>query len=196
MVNNEDFQTSHLHNELWEMERNRYDWELRYLHQNYSSCLEVDTKLDMPCPDVYWFPMFTEKFCDEFVEEAENFGKWSDGSNEDKRLDGGYEAVPTRDIHMNQIGFNEEWLYLLDFYVRPLQELVFVGYFHKPPRSLMNFMVRYRPDEQPFLKPHHDSSTYTINIALNRVGVDYEIIIFSLKKKIFKSKLKLALKLL
>ena len=42
-------------------------------------------------------------------------------------------------------------------------------------RSIMNFMVRYRPDEQPFLKPHHDSSTYTINVALNRVGVDYQV---------------------
>jgi len=174
MVNNEDFPTTHLHNELWEMERNRYDWELRYLHANYSHSLETDQKISMPCPDVYWFPMFTEKFCNEFIAEAEHFGKWSDGSNEDKRLEGGYEAVPTRDIHMNQIGFDEEWLYLLDFYVRPLQESVFVGYFHKPPRSLMNFMVRYRPDEQPFLKPHHDSSTYTINVALNRVGVDYE----------------------
>jgi len=174
MVNNEDFQTSHLHNELWEMERNRYDWELRYLHPNYSASLETDFKPEMPCPDVYWFPMFTEQFCDEFIEEAEYFGKWSDGSNEDKRLEGGYEAVPTRDIHMNQIGFDEQWLYVLDFYVRPLQESVFVGYFHKPPRSLMNFMVRYRPDEQPFLRPHHDSSTYTINVALNRVGVDYE----------------------
>ena len=49
-------------------------------------------------------------------------------------LEGGYEAVPTRDIHMNQIGFDEEWLYVLDFYVRPLQESVFTGYFHKPPR--------------------------------------------------------------
>ena len=39
----------------------------------------------------------------------------------------------------------------------------------------MNFMVRYRPDEQPFLRPHHDSSTYTINVALNRAGVDYEV---------------------
>ena len=39
----------------------------------------------------------------------------------------------------------------------------------------MNFMVRYRPDEQPFLKPHHDSSTYTINVALNKVGVDYQV---------------------
>ena len=175
LINNEAFPTSHLHNELWEMERNRYDWEQRYLHQNYSNSLETaDSEPEMPCPDVYWFPMFTEKFCLEFVAEAEHFGKWSDGTNNDKRLESGYEAVPTRDIHMNQIDFDDEWMYILDFYVRPLQEHVFVGYFHRPPRSMMNFMVRYRPDEQPSLRPHHDSSTYTINVALNRVGVDYE----------------------
>lgn len=39
----------------------------------------------------------------------------------------------------------------------------------------MNFVVRYRPDEQPSLRPHHDSSTYTINIALNTPLVDYEV---------------------
>ena len=39
----------------------------------------------------------------------------------------------------------------------------------------MNFVVRYRPDEQPDLKPHHDSSTYTINVALNTPKVDYEV---------------------
>lgn len=44
----------------------------------------------------------------------------------------------------------------------------------QPPRSLMNFVVKYRPDEQPYLRPHHDSSTYTINIALNQAGTDYE----------------------
>ena len=38
----------------------------------------------------------------------------------------------------------------------------------------MNFVVRYRPDEQPSLRPHHDSSTYTINIALNHAGIDFE----------------------
>ena len=27
----------------------------------------------------------TERFCDEFVAEAENYGKWSDGSNTDNR---------------------------------------------------------------------------------------------------------------
>lgn len=174
LVNAEDFQTTHLHNELWEIERNRYDWELRYLHPNYSASTTGENEPEQPCPDVYWFPIFTEKFCGEFIEEAEHFGKWSDGSNSDRRLEGGYEAVPTRDIHMNQLGLEEEWLYLLDFYIRPLQEGIFTGYFHKPPRSLMNFIVRYRPDEQPFLRPHHDSSTYTINVALNKVGADYE----------------------
>lgn len=39
----------------------------------------------------------------------------------------------------------------------------------------MNFVVRYRPDEQPSLRPHHDSSTYTINIALNTPHLDYEV---------------------
>lgn len=39
----------------------------------------------------------------------------------------------------------------------------------------MNFMVRYRPDEQPLLRPHHDSSTFTINTALNTKDVDFEV---------------------
>ncbi|XP_044529255.1 multifunctional procollagen lysine hydroxylase and glycosyltransferase LH3 isoform X3 [Gracilinanus agilis] len=41
-------------------------------------------------------------------------------------------------------------------------------------RAVMNFVVRYRPDEQPSLRPHHDSSTFTLNIALNSKGLDYE----------------------
>ncbi|KAG8297998.1 Procollagen-lysine,2-oxoglutarate 5-dioxygenase 1 [Homalodisca vitripennis] len=45
---------------------------------------------------------------------------------------------------------------------------------YTPPKSLMNFVVRYRPDEQPSLRPHHDSSTYTINLALNRPNIDYQ----------------------
>lgn len=37
------------------------------------------------------------------------------------------------------------------------------------------FVVRYKPDEQPSLRPHHDASTFTINIALNQVGIDYQV---------------------
>lgn len=47
-------------------------------------------------------------------------------------------------------------------------------------RAVMNFVVRYRPDEQPSLRPHHDSSTFTLNVALNHKGVDYEVSVGSL----------------
>jgi hypothetical protein len=50
--------------------------------------------------------------------------------SQDPRLDGGYENVPTRDIHMKQVGLEAHWLEVLRLYVRPLQELVFTGYFH------------------------------------------------------------------
>jgi hypothetical protein len=48
---------------------------------------------------------------------------------QDPRIEGGYENVPTRDIHMNQIDYDDHWLYFLNTYVRPLQEKVFLGYF-------------------------------------------------------------------
>jgi len=51
-------------------------------------------------------------------------------SRQDPRLSGGYENVPTRDIHMNQIQYEQQWLYFLKEYIRPLQELVFTGYYH------------------------------------------------------------------
>jgi len=174
LITAENFETTHFNNELYEIVNNRWDWEKRYLHVNYSDGLDTTKEVLMPCPDVYWFPILTERFCDELVGEMENFGKWSDGTNTDPRLEGGYESVPTRDIHMKQIGMEEQWLSFLKTYVMPLQQRVFEGYWNDPPRAIMNFMVRYRPDEQPELRPHHDSSTYTINISMNRVGIDYE----------------------
>ena len=82
LVNADEFKTEHLHNELWEIESNRYDWEQRYLHENYSKTLDLDvTELLQPCPDVFTFPMVTPRFTDEFIAEMENYGKWSGGSN-------------------------------------------------------------------------------------------------------------------
>jgi len=174
LITADNFETTHLNNEMYEIQNNRWDWEKRYLHENYTQSLNMENKVDMPCPDVFWFPVLTERFCDELVAEMENFGSWSDGSNNDPRLEGGYESVPTRDIHMKQVNFEVGWLHFLAVYVQPLQQRVFEGYFDDPPKAIMNFVVRYRPDEQPDLKPHHDSSTYTINVALNTPKVDYE----------------------
>ncbi|XP_075762735.1 procollagen-lysine,2-oxoglutarate 5-dioxygenase 1 [Pelodiscus sinensis] len=168
----ENYQTTHLHNDLWQIFSNPEDWKEKYIHENYTRALK-EKLVETPCPDVYWFPIFTDVACDELVEEMEHFGQWSKGGNTDSRLLGGYENVPTIDIHMNQIGFEREWYKFLLDYIAPITEKLYPGYYTQTQFELA-FVVRYKPDEQPSLVPHHDASTFTINIALNRVGIDYE----------------------
>ncbi|KAK3872939.1 hypothetical protein Pcinc_022023 [Petrolisthes cinctipes] len=173
LIEPEYFPTKYLHNDMWQMKANKKDWEHRYISPLYWKALGLSFLNEMPCPDVYWFPIFTTRFCKELVEQANDNGGWSDGGNKDPRLAGGYENVPTVDIHMNQMEFEQEWLWILKHYVKPLAEKVYLGY-DSDARAIMNFIVRYRPAEQSFLRPHHDSSTYTINIGLNRPHIDYE----------------------
>ncbi|XP_028298229.1 multifunctional procollagen lysine hydroxylase and glycosyltransferase LH3 isoform X4 [Gouania willdenowi] len=174
LVASNNFNTSRLHPDMWQIFDNPVDWREKYVHQNYDKIFEDQTTfVEQPCPDVYWFPTFSETMCDHLVETLEDFGQWSGGSHRDERLAGGYESVPTVDIHMNQISFEKEWLKFLKDYISPVTEKLYPGYYPKA-QAIMNFVVRYRPDEQPSLRPHHDSSTFTVNIALNRKGVDYE----------------------
>ncbi|XP_069466009.1 procollagen-lysine,2-oxoglutarate 5-dioxygenase 1 [Ambystoma mexicanum] len=168
----ENYRTDKLHNDLWQIFNNPEDWKEKYIHENYTAALKGKL-VEMPCPDVYWFPVFKEVTCDELVEEMENFGQWSSGTNTDQRLQGGYENVPTIDIHMTQVGFEREWQKFLLDYIAPVTEARYPGYYTKALFDLA-FVVRYKPDEQPSLMPHHDASTFTINIALNSVGTDYE----------------------
>ncbi|XP_069581318.1 procollagen-lysine,2-oxoglutarate 5-dioxygenase 1 isoform X2 [Brachyistius frenatus] len=172
ILSTDNYQTSHLHNDLWQIFNNPLDWQERYIHENYTYIMK-DKLIETPCPDVYWFPLFSDVACDHLVEEMENNGGWSGGGNVDKRIQGGYENVPTIDIHMNQINFEKEWQKFLLEFVAPITEKMYPGYYTKC-SSPLNFVVRYKPDEQPLLEPHHDASTFTINIALNRKGVDYQ----------------------
>lgn len=124
---------------------------------------------------------------------------------QDKRIAGGYETVPTDDIHMKQIGFDKEWLHFIREFISPVTLKVFSGYYTKvrpkrvlqrvnPPLlprshnptahvlavslqgySIMNFVVKYTPERQAYLRPHHDSSTFTINIALNNKDTDFQV---------------------
>lgn len=130
LVNDETFNPLLTRPDFYTMISNRPDWERRYIHPEYKALLQPNVTFSQPCPDVYWFPIVTEVFCEELIAIMENFGKWSDGSSSDERLKGGYEAVPTRDIHMNQVGLDKMWLKFLQVYVRPLQEIVFTGYYH------------------------------------------------------------------
>jgi len=175
LTDSSNFETSHLHNDLYTIVDNIYTWQKKYIHPDYETTLHHTPveQVEQPCPDVFWLPMSTPTFCRHLVEEVENLGDWSGGRNDDPRLAGGYENVPTVDIHMKQIGFEQQWLYFLREFVVPYNAKVFKGY-HSEARAIMNFLVRYRPKEQDRLMPHDDASTYTINIALNEPGIDYE----------------------
>uniref|UniRef100_A0A671XQD3 Procollagen-lysine,2-oxoglutarate 5-dioxygenase 1 n=1 Tax=Sparus aurata TaxID=8175 RepID=A0A671XQD3_SPAAU len=171
ILSTENYQTDHLHNDLWQIFENP---EVR----KCLLCIVIMTMISLsidvsPCPDVYWFPVFSDVACDHLVEEMEHFGQWSGGRNKDSRIQGGYENVPTVDIHMNQINFEKNWHKFLLEYIAPITEKMYPGYYTKAQFDLA-FIVRYKPDEQPSLRPHHDASTFTINIALNQLGPDYQ----------------------
>uniref|UniRef100_A0A7N6FL14 procollagen-lysine 5-dioxygenase n=1 Tax=Anabas testudineus TaxID=64144 RepID=A0A7N6FL14_ANATE len=172
LISTANYNISHYNNDLWQIFENPVDWKEKYIHQNYTRIF-TENYLEEPCPDVYWFPVFSEKACDELVEEMEHYGSWSGGKHEDKRIAGGYETVPTDDIHMKQIGFDKEWLHFIREFISPVTLKVFSGYYTKG-YAIMNFVVKYTPDRQAYLRPHHDSSTFTINIALNNKDRDFQ----------------------
>jgi len=170
------YTTEHKHNDLYQLFDNVLDWEDKYLHPEYTDYLAADSDIPMPCPDVYWVPIATQDFCKELIEECEHFGEWSGGNknHEDKRIAGGYENVPTVDIHMKQLGFEAHWLHMLKDYFSPMVSRIFTGY-KSDNKAYMNFVVKYSlaPDGQYYLTPHHDASTYTVNMALNKAHIDY-----------------------
>ncbi|XP_047205797.1 procollagen-lysine,2-oxoglutarate 5-dioxygenase 2 isoform X2 [Girardinichthys multiradiatus] len=172
LISTANYNISRYNNDLWQIFENPVDWKEKYIHTNYTRIF-TENQLEEPCPDVFWFPVLSEKACDEIVEEMEHYGLWSGGKHEDKRIAGGYETVPTDDIHMKQIGFDKEWLHFLREFISPVTLKVFSGYYTKG-YALMNFVVKYTPNRQASLKPHHDSSTFTINIALNNKNTDFQ----------------------
>lgn len=50
---------------------------------------------------------------------------------QDPRIQGGYENVPTIDIHMNQVDFEKEWHQFLMEYIAPITEKMYPGYYTK-----------------------------------------------------------------
>ncbi|XP_048397961.1 procollagen-lysine,2-oxoglutarate 5-dioxygenase 2 isoform X2 [Stegostoma tigrinum] len=168
----ENYNASHVHGDLWEIFTNPLDWRAKYIHPSYTEIFTGNV-VEEPCPDVFWFPIFSEITCDELVDEMENYGIWSGGKNEDSRLVGGYENVPTDDIHMTQVGLDQVWLQFIREYIAPVALKLFSGY-HTKGLAMLNFVVKYTPERQAYLRPHHDSSTFTINIALNNKGIDYQ----------------------
>lgn len=155
----------------------RQEWEQKYLHPNIRDNIKNMAKIKYSevCSDIYTFMLFTEDFCTDLIKLAETNNKWSGGRNQhkDPRLGSDYyENVPTVDVQLFQLGLEKIWNEIVFNYIAKVAHELYSYYITKSIN--LAFVVRYKYEEQNSLRPHHDSSSYTVNIALNRgKGVDY-----------------------
>ena len=166
-----------VHREFYTFETDREAWTKKYLHPEFYKAISNWNKLDYtePCHYVYHFPFVSDTFCKHLLDEVNNVNLWSKGINQDSKLDkriGAVENIPTIDIHMKQIGFKKQWESIVKTYIGPLVSHLYSPY--KTKGLNIAFVVKYELGKQEFLRPHHDSSTYSITITLNRPGIDFE----------------------
>lgn len=146
---------------IYDYKSNKIQWKKKYLVDNFGENIKE------PVIDVLQFPIFNDTFCKELIEIAEKFNKWSGATHNDSRI--GYENVPTNDIHLSEMNLNNIWEQFIFDEIAPLVSNHWGSY--KTKGINISFIVKYDDDKYYKLEPHHDSSSYTLNIALND---DYE----------------------
>lgn len=163
---------------LTDLPTRRAAWEKKYLHPDFLRYLADFQGIPVtePCRDAFCFPLFSETFCQELIAKSEGLGEWSAGRDNhiDNRLGNNYyENVPTQDIQLFQLQLHDTWTEITKSYIAPMARRLYS--FYKTKKYHMAFVVRYHWQQQRSLTDHHDASSYTVNIALNRGGgVDYD----------------------
>jgi GR25 family glycosyltransferase involved in LPS biosynthesis len=162
---------------LFDVATRQKEWEKKYLHPKFNENLSnlQNHEYKELCDGIYSFPLFSETFCQEIIQLSEKTGGWSGGKDNhaDSRLGQGYyENVPTVDIQLFQMKLDQQWNFIVRNYIAAVARVLYNNY--KTKDVNLAFVVKYDVEGQQALSPHHDASTYTVNIALNRGdGIDY-----------------------
>ncbi|XP_074898411.1 multifunctional procollagen lysine hydroxylase and glycosyltransferase LH3 isoform X2 [Buteo buteo] len=135
------YNSTRRHPDLLQLPHNPRDWEEKYLHENYSRIFE-ENLYEEPCPDVYQFPLFSERLCQELLEEAENYGGWSRDHHE-----AGAESVA-----LGPLGLEPAWLGALRRFLPPVARHLYPGY-HPKGRAVLSAVVRVPPHPHPHAPP-------------------------------------------
>ena len=116
---------------------------------------------------IYQFPLFTKNFCKKLIRTAENNNKWYNIKDEKSQYDERFnitENVPTYDVNLTDLGLDECFKDIIMSYV---SNIVYDIFAWKTTSIHRAFIVKYEIGNQEYLKPHHDCSSYTLNILLN-----------------------------
>jgi hypothetical protein len=114
-------------------------------------------------------PFFSPDFCHYLLDLAETHNGWSKGIFHDNEYDPRIRNVenvpPTQDIHLKDLQLHDFWQHVVSHYFKKIMNHL---YSFLVKECHIAFIVKYDHDGgQTSLSPHHDSSVYTINIALN-----------------------------
>ena len=141
------------------LDYNNSNWELKYINKDF--------KVEELKYDVNKLYLFTNDFCKEVIEIAEINNLWSKGGESyyDPRIKN-VEPYPTKDIQLKDLKLEDMWQFIMNKYIKPFVKEKFN---YNTKETNINFIVKYSLDKegQRKLDPHHDSSTYTINVCLN-----------------------------
>jgi len=119
-------------------------------------------------PDIWNIPFFSIDFCNYLIKISEEKNKWSSGDVGNNIFDtrlNAIENIPTQDIHLKDLDLHNFWNHIVNKYFKKIMAHLY-KYLVKDYN--ISFIVKYDYEKgQKALQPHHDSSVYTINIALN-----------------------------
>lgn len=120
---------------------------------------DFDLITEEPVADVAHFPIFTPKFCNEFIEAAETYGKWTEGR---------HDHYPTNDMLLSDFGMDEIYKHVLSEFVMPLG----LHYYCLDGDKWLklnseNFIIKYSLEKQGHLSLHHDQSVLSSVLTLN-----------------------------
>jgi len=162
VLNNEHFGYYQEPLSLISFKSNLKEWENKYISKNF----QKNRSIQELGSDILKINIFTREFCNEIILLSEQNNLWSKGGGKyyDKRINN-TENHPTQDIHLKQIGLEEMWKFIIDNYIG---KIVWDVYKYSSKGTNINFIVKYDLKGQKELRPHHDSSSYTVNLCLNK----------------------------
>lgn len=157
---------------IYDYKNNKELWKNKYLLKNFGK------NINEPVIDVLQLPIFNNLFCEELINICEKYNNWSNAKHIDSRI--GYENLPTNDIHLTQLNLENIWEEFILDEIAPIVSNHW-GQF-KTKNINISFVIKYEHNKFYKLEPHHDSSSYTLNICLNDEFEGGEINFISKKK--------------
>tara|TARA_R100000008_G_C3569755_1_gene161320 strand:+ start:478 stop:1098 length:621 start_codon:yes stop_codon:yes gene_type:complete len=135
------------------------EWTKKFIHPQTQN-KDWDAIVEEVGPEIYIWPIFTEKFCELIIEEAEHRDIWTVNRHEN---------YPTTDFLLKKIGLNGMYEKVLQEYGYPVANSLWglTGKAWGEEMTSENFLAKYNPDAQGHLDSHIDMSDYTITLALN-----------------------------